>query len=74
MPSAIGKATRWSSRPIGFTDASWLHKNGWVHGFDMKVTERLTRDGDKLMWQATVEIQSTCRSLGDDTDGREAEH
>jgi hypothetical protein len=40
---------------IGFTDASWLHKNGWMHGFDMKVTEKLTRIGDNLIWEATVE-------------------
>src|SRR5262249_44618447 len=40
---------------IGFTDTSWLHKNGWMHGFNMKVTERLTRVGDTLLWEATVE-------------------
>ncbi len=40
---------------VGFTDTSWLHKNGWVHGFDMKVTERLTRVGDTLVWEATVD-------------------
>jgi hypothetical protein len=40
---------------IGFTDWTWLHKNGWIHGFNMKVTERLTRVGDALVWEATVE-------------------
>lgn len=40
---------------IGFTDESWLHKNGYFHGFEMKVTERLTRTGTQLRWQATVE-------------------
>jgi hypothetical protein len=40
---------------IGFTDATWLHKNGYIHGFNMKVTERLTRKGDFLIWEATVE-------------------
>jgi hypothetical protein len=40
---------------IGFTDSTWLHKNGWIHGFNMKVTERLTRDGNRLTWEATVE-------------------
>jgi hypothetical protein len=40
---------------IGFTDASWLGKSGMLHGFNMKVTERLTRDGNKLRWEATVE-------------------
>jgi hypothetical protein len=40
---------------VGFTDASWLHKNGYVHGFNMKVTERLTRSGNTLTWAATVD-------------------
>jgi len=40
---------------VGFTDETWLHKNGWIHGFDMKVTERLNRVGDNLVWSATVE-------------------
>jgi hypothetical protein len=40
---------------IGFTDASWLGKSGMLHGFNMKVTERLTRDGNMLRWEATVE-------------------
>jgi hypothetical protein len=40
---------------IGFTDASWLGKSGMLHGFNMKVTERLTRDGNALTWEATVE-------------------
>jgi hypothetical protein len=39
----------------GFTDSSWLHKNGYIHGFNMKVTERLTRTGNQLKWEATVE-------------------
>src|SRR4029079_11817081 len=33
---------------VGFTDASWLHKNGYIHGFNMKVTERLARRGQPL--------------------------
>jgi hypothetical protein len=40
---------------IGFTDASWLGADGWIHGFKMKVTERLTRKGNSLLWEATVE-------------------
>jgi hypothetical protein len=40
---------------IGFTDASWLGKSGFLHGFNMKVTERLTRTGNMLRWEATVE-------------------
>jgi hypothetical protein len=40
---------------IGFTDASWLHKNAYIHGFNMKVTERLKRTGNILTWDATIE-------------------
>jgi hypothetical protein len=40
---------------IGFTDESWLSRSGWIHGFNMKVTERLTRTGNRLTWEATVE-------------------
>jgi hypothetical protein len=41
---------------IGFTDGSWLHKSGYIHGFDMKVTERITRPKfNQLHWEATVE-------------------
>jgi len=40
---------------IGFTDASWLSKSGFIHGFNMKVTEKLTRTGNNLTWAATVE-------------------
>jgi hypothetical protein len=41
---------------IGFTDGSWLHKSGYIHGFNMKVTERITRPAfNQLRWQATVE-------------------
>ncbi len=40
---------------IGFTDESWLSRSGWPHGFNMKVTERITRTGNTLTWNATVE-------------------
>jgi len=40
---------------VGFTDASWLHKNGYIHGFNMKVTERLTRTGNTMKWDVTVD-------------------
>jgi hypothetical protein len=39
----------------GFTDNTWLLKNGYPHGFQMTVTERLTRKGNALTWEATVE-------------------
>jgi hypothetical protein len=40
---------------IGFTNRSWLHKSGYPHGYDMKVTERITRTGNQLRWEATVD-------------------
>jgi hypothetical protein len=40
---------------IGFTAESWIHKNGYIHGYNMKVIERLSRRGNQLTWQATVE-------------------
>ncbi len=40
---------------IGFTDNTWLLKNGYPHGFQLKVTERLTRKGNALTWEASVE-------------------
>ena len=40
---------------IGFTDESWLHKSGYFHGFQLNVIERVTRTGNTLRWQATVE-------------------
>jgi hypothetical protein len=40
---------------VGFTDESWLHKNGYVHGFNLKVTERITRTGNSLKWEAIAE-------------------
>jgi hypothetical protein len=40
---------------IGFTDQSWLSKSGYIHGTQMKVTERLTRSADTFTWTATVE-------------------
>ena len=40
---------------IGFTDSSWLHKNGYIHGFNMKVVEKLVRQGDGMRWEATVD-------------------
>jgi hypothetical protein len=40
---------------IGFTDESWLHKSGYFHSFKLHVIERLTRNGNTLRWEATVE-------------------
>jgi len=39
----------------GFNDETWLGIYGWFHGSMMHVTERLSRAGDTLRYQATVE-------------------
>jgi hypothetical protein len=43
---------------IGFTDQSWLHKNGYIHGFNMDVVEKITRGANgnpnQFTWTATV--------------------
>jgi len=40
---------------IGFNDTSWLDIGGFFHSENMRVIERLHREGDTLTWQATVE-------------------
>ncbi len=40
---------------VGFNDQSWIGWPGYIHTWDMKVTERLHREGDTLHWIATVE-------------------
>jgi len=40
---------------IGFTPATWLARGGFFHSEDMKVTERFTRQGDQMLYEATVE-------------------
>jgi hypothetical protein len=39
---------------IGFTDESWLAWPGYFHTNNMRVVERLRREGNRLTWQATV--------------------
>jgi hypothetical protein len=40
---------------IGFNSSTWLDIEGYIHSENMHVVERLTRDGNNLTWQATVE-------------------
>lgn len=40
---------------VNFTDDSWLGIDGWFHSTAMHVIERLSREGDTLHYQATVE-------------------
>jgi hypothetical protein len=38
-----------------FVEGTWFGENGYFHTDAMRVTERLWRDGENLVWQATVE-------------------
>ena len=40
---------------VGFNDISWLDHPGYFHTTDMRVTERLRRQGDTLHYAVTVE-------------------
>ncbi|MEJ1964846.1 MAG: hypothetical protein WDO56_26270 [Gammaproteobacteria bacterium] len=39
---------------IGFNEDTWLTDNGAFHTTDLRVVERLTRNGDTMEWQATA--------------------
>jgi hypothetical protein len=40
---------------IGFNSSSWLDTGGYFHSENMHVVERLTRIGNTLKWESTVE-------------------
>jgi hypothetical protein len=40
---------------IGFTNDSWFGPQGYIHGYDMKVTESFRREGNRLIYNSTVE-------------------
>jgi hypothetical protein len=39
---------------VGFNETSWIGWPGYFHSGDMRVEERLRRDGNVLIYQATV--------------------
>jgi hypothetical protein len=39
----------------GFNDQGWLDAAGYIHGYDLKVTERFRRVGDRMRYDVTVE-------------------
>ena len=39
---------------VGFNEEGWLGWPGWFHSRNMRVVERLRREGTTLIWQATV--------------------
>jgi hypothetical protein len=40
---------------IGFNTATWIESGGYFHSENMHVVEKLTRNGNALTWQATVD-------------------
>ena len=40
---------------VGITEESWLSGEGYFHTYDMKVTERFRREGDKLRYEVKIE-------------------
>jgi len=40
---------------VGFNSETWIGIYGWFHSENMKVTERISRVGDTLRYQATIE-------------------
>ena len=59
--SALGDAIgRWEGDTLvvetnNFTDDTWLTDDGSFHTTDLKVTERITRDGDTLRWEVVAD-------------------
>ena len=60
-PSSYGDSIgRWEGDTFvvdvtNFLEDGWFGENGYFHTDAMHVTERLWRDGENLVWQATVE-------------------
>jgi hypothetical protein len=40
---------------IGFSDETWLGRGGYFHSDQMRITERLTRTGNEMLYEMTVE-------------------
>ena len=60
-PSHYGDSVgRWDGDVLvvdvrNFVEDTWFGEDGYFHTDAMRVTERIWRDGDNLVWQATVE-------------------
>ena len=60
-PSHYGDSVaRWEGDVLvvdvrNFVDDTWFGEDGYFHSDAMRVIERLWKDGDNLVWQATVE-------------------
>ena len=59
-PSHLGDSVGyWESdtlvvETVNFNDEAWLKDDGSFHTTDLRVVERLSREGNKLIWQATA--------------------
>jgi hypothetical protein len=40
---------------ISFVDSTWLGRGGLFHSGDMRITEKLTRQGDEILYEVTVQ-------------------
>ena len=52
------KGNKWAGKLIdvtGFGDDTWFGEDGYFHTDAMHVIERIWKDGDNLVWQATIE-------------------
>lgn len=60
-PAALGDAIGWWDgdtlvvETVGFTDDTWLTDDGSFHTAGLKVTERISRNGDRIEWRAVAE-------------------
>ena len=60
VPSFLGDAIGWWEgdtlvvETVNFNGETWLTDDGSFHTTDLRVVERISRDGDVLTWQATA--------------------
>ena len=60
-PSHYGDSVgRWDGRVFvvdarNFVEDTWFGEDGYFHSAEMRVVERFWKDGDNMVWQATVE-------------------
>ncbi len=49
-----------------FVDDTWLSQNGTIHSDAMHVIEKLTREGNVITWEISIErFENVYASLGD---------
>ena len=55
IASVTGRATRWCIDSTSFVDTTWLGRGGLFHSADMHIVEKLTRKGDEILYEVTIE-------------------